>query len=191
MCGSLLLNCMGVWTLEHKQRTAMSSFTKKKKFLVCSRNTFRDFLAPRFRGEGEEERPNCKNILRKKHLGLKHTLCKYINDAKGVVTLAKCCGQKGPIDQLEPTARSVWANLSSSLEIPNPVDYYWNDCISRTNKIKNNKLIDYWYDHSVTLLAGFQVIAFQNVSIHNTTTATLPQGVLKRAKVNSQYGSIK
>lgn len=44
---------------------------------------------------------------------------------------------------------------------------------------------------TLTLLAQYQVIAFQIVSIHNTTTATMPQGVQKRAIVNSQYESIK
>lgn len=51
---------------------------------------------------------------------------------------------------------------------------------------KNKKVIDYRFDHTATLLSGFQDIAFRNVSIPNTLS-----GVLQRAIVNSQYESIK
>jgi len=46
-------------------------------------------------------------------LGLKHTRCKYINDANDMVTLAKFCGQKRSIEQLEPNVKTV-----PSQEIP-------------------------------------------------------------------------
>lgn len=80
--------------------------------------------------------------------------------------------KKESTDQLEPTVRSVWANLHWKF----PIQWITTEMTAFHPQIKNlKKLIDYRYDHSITLLAGFQVIAFQNVSIqitNNSNSAT-------------------
>ncbi len=36
-------------------------------------------------------------------------------------------------NQLEPVAKCAWGSLLTSLEIPDPMDYYWNDWIMLVN----------------------------------------------------------
>lgn len=109
------------------------------------------------------EKPNRKNISisnKNRHLGLKHTLCKYMNDANGAVTLAKVCGQ---ILSVYMTNLNQLRNLCGEIYCPQVNSqscgflYKWLHLVCKN--LPNIKC-----DHTLTLLGGFHVIAFPNMS---------------------------